>query len=142
MQAAIDASTESWSCELQGQSSEQGTWLAQTIYRNPSNRARVLAIDPQLFADTMRRWGNFFLSMSWPAGLTEEDIRSIAFPVMIVPGDDEIHPRRSAERLLALLEQAEMIEFAATVPAEAAVMEKFYSVFSAMDEFLTRTLLD
>ena len=71
MQAAIDASTESWSCELRGQSSEQGTWLAQTIYRNPSNRERVLALDPQLFADTMRRWGTFFLSMSWPAGLTE-----------------------------------------------------------------------
>ena len=142
MQAAIEASTESWTCELQGQSSERGTWLAQTIYRNPSNRERVLAIDPQLFAATIRRWGKFFLSMSWPAGLTEEDIRSISFPVMIVPGDDEIHPRQSAERLLSLLEQAEMIEFPATVPAEAAVMEKFYSVFPAMDEFLTRTLLD
>ncbi|MYK42027.1 MAG: alpha/beta hydrolase [Gemmatimonadetes bacterium] len=142
MQTAIDASTESWICELRGQSSERGTWLAQTIYRNPSNRERVLAIDPQLFAATMRRWGTFFLAMSWPAGLTEEDIRSIAVPVMIVPGDDEIHPRQSAKRLLALLEQAEMVEFAATVPAEAAVMEKFYSVFPAMDKFLTRTLLD
>ena len=142
MQAAIDASTESWICELQGQSSERGTWLAQTIYRNPSNRARVLAIDPQLFAATLRRWGTFFLSMSWPAGLTEDEIRSISFPVMIVPGDDEIHPRRSAERLLSLLEQAEMVEFPATVPAEAAVIEKFYSVFPAMDKFLTRTLLD
>ena len=142
MQAAIDASTEAWICELRGQPSEQGTWLAQTIYRNPSNRARVLAIDPQLFAATMRRWGKFFLSMSWPAGLTEEDIRSIAFPVMIVPGDDKIHPRQSAERLLAMLEQAEIIEFPATVPAEAGVTEKFYSVFPAMDEFLTRTLLD
>ena len=142
MQAAIDASTESWICELQGQSSERGTWLAQTIYRNPSNRARILAIEPQLFAETIRRWGKFFLSMSWPAGLTEEDIRSIPFPVMIVPGDDEIHPRQSAERLLALLDQAEMVAFPATIPAETSVLEKFYSVFPAMDEFLTRTLLD
>ena len=142
MQAAIDASTESWVCELQGQSSERGTWLAQTIYRNPSNRARILAIDPQLFAETIRRWGEFFLSMSWPAGLTEEEIRSISCPVMIVPGDDEIHPRQSAERLLSLLDQAEMIEFPTTVSGEAAVLEKFYSVFPAMDEFLTRTLLD
>ena len=141
MQAAIDASTASWICELQGQSSERGTWLAQTIYRNPSNQARVLAIDPQLFAETMRRWGTFLLSMSWPAGLAEEDVRSISFPVMIVPGDDEIHPRQSAERLLSLLDRAEMIEFPATVPAEAPVLEKFYSVFPAMDEFLTRTLL-
>ncbi len=142
MQAAIDASIEAWTCELQGQSSERGTWLAQTIYRNPSNRERILAIDPQLFAATLHRWGKFFLSMSWPAGLTEEDIRSISFPVMIVPGDDEVHPRQSAERLLALLEQAEMVAFPVTVPVEAAVMEKFYSVFPAMDEFLTRTLLD
>ena len=141
MQAAIDASTASWIGELQGQSSERGTWLAQTIYRNPSNRARVLAIDPQSFAETMRRWGTFLLSMSWPAGLAEEDVRSISFPVMIVPGDDEIHPRQSAERLLSLLDRAEMIEFPATVPAEAPVLEKFYSVFPAMDEFLTRTLL-
>ena len=142
MQAAIDASTESWFCELQGQSSERGTWLAQTIYRNPSNRARILAIEPQLFAETIRRWGKFILSMSWPAGLTEEDLRSISFPVMIVPGDDEIHPRQSAERLLALLDQAEMVAFPATIPAETSVLEKFYSVFPAMDEFLTRTLLD
>lgn len=141
MQAAIDASTESWIGELQGQSSERGTWLAQTIYRNPSNRARVLAIDPQLFAETIRQWGTFLLSMNWPAGLAEEDVRSISFPVMIVPGDDEIHPRQSAERLLSLLGQAEMVEFPATVPAEAPVLEKFYSVFPAMDEFLTRTLL-
>ena len=91
MQAAIDASIESWICELQGQSSERGTWLAQTIHRNPSNRERVLAIDPQLFAATIRRWGTFFLSMSWPAGLTEEDIRSIAVPVMIVSGAESKH---------------------------------------------------
>ena len=141
MQAAIDASTVSWIGELQGQSSERGTWLAQTIYRNPNNRGRVLAIDPQSFAETMRRWGTFLLSMSWPAGLAEEDVRSISFPVMIVPGDDEIHPRQSAERLLSLLGRAEMIEFPATVPAEAPVLEKFYSVFPAMDKFLTRTLL-
>ena len=142
MQAAIDASTESWTCELQGQSSERGTWLAQTIYRNPSNRERVLAKDPHLFAKTIRRWGKFLLAMNWPAGLTEEDIRSISFPVLIVPGDDEIHPRQSAERLLSLLDQAEMIEFPVTVSAEASVLEKFYSAFPAMDEFLTRTLLD
>ena len=142
MQAAIDASAESWNCELQGQFSERGTWLAQTIYRNPSNRERTLEIDPQLFAATLRRWGTFFLSMSWPAGLTEEDIRSIPFPVMVVPGDDEIHPRQSAERLLSLLDQAEMVEFPATVSAETLVLEKFYSIFPAMDEFLTRTLLD
>ena len=141
MQAAIDASTVSWIGELQGQSSERGTWLAQTIYRNPNNRGRVLAIDPQSFAETMRRWGTFLLSMSWPAGLAEEDVRSISFPVMIVPGDDEIHPRQSAERLLSLLDRAEMIELPATVPAEAPVLEKFYSVFPAMDKFLTRTLL-
>ena len=79
--------------------------------------------------------------MSWPAGLTEEDISSISFPVMIVPGDDEIHPRQSAERLLSLLDQAEMVAFPVTVPAEAEMIEKFYSVFPAMDEFLTRTLL-
>jgi len=61
---------------------------------------------------------------------------------MIVPGDDEIHPRQSAERLSALLEQAEMVEFPGTVPAAASAIEKFYSVFPALDEFLTRTLLD
>ena len=105
-------------------------------------RERVLAKDPQLFAETIRRWGKFLLAMDWPAGLTEEDIRSISFPVLIVPGDDEIHPRQSAERLLSLLDQAEMIEFPVTVSAEASVLEKFYSVFPAMDEFLTRTLLD
>ena len=61
MQAAIEASTEAWTCELKGQSSERGTWLAQTIYRNPSNRARVLAIDPQLFAETISSLGKIFL---------------------------------------------------------------------------------
>ena len=141
MQGAIDASFEAWIRHLQGEGLGQGTWLAQTIHRNPTNRERILATDPQLFAQTYRRWGKFMLSMSWPAGLTEDEVRSIPFPAMVVPGDDDVHPRRSAERLFDLLEQAEMVEYPDTVAGEDPVIERFHSIFPAMDEFLARTLL-
>ncbi|NKB71219.1 MAG: alpha/beta fold hydrolase [Candidatus Latescibacteria bacterium] len=142
MQAAIDTSTRSWMGELQGQPRQQDTWLAQTIHRNPGNRARILALDPQVFAATTRRWGQFILSMSWPAGLAKDAVRSLPFPAVVVPGDDEIHPRQSAERLQSLLNQAAIIDYPETVGAEASEIEKFYSIFPKLDEFLGRTLFD
>ncbi len=140
MQAAIDASAASWIRELQHQAFEQGTWLAQTIHRNPANRDRLLAIDPQLFAQTLRRWGEFILLMGWPAGLSEDQVRSIPFPAMVVPGDDDVHPRRSAEKLVELLGQAELVNHPNAVASGDPAIEKLHSIFPAMDEFLARTL--
>lgn len=138
MEAALAASAESWKQEVQGRPSAEGTWLAKTVYKNPANRAKILALDPQVFAQTARRWGEFILSMRWPAGLSEDDVRSIARPALIVPGDDEVHPRRSAEKLLELLAEAEMAEYPSAT--SASVTEAFYSAFPLIDEFLARTL--
>jgi len=140
MQAAFDASIASWINELQGSPSERGTWLAQTVYQNPANREKILSIDPQEFAQTTRRWGEFILSMSWPAGLSEEDIRLIFCPALIIPGNDDVHPRSSSERLLELLDQATMAEYPDTILTEASVIERFYSMFPVMDDFLMKTL--
>lgn len=140
MQGAVDASFEVWMRHLQGDGPVQGTWLAQTIQRNPANRARILAIDPQQFAQTYRRWGEYILSMSWPAGLTEDDVASIPFPALVVPGDDEVHPRDSAERLCALLRRAEWAEIPVAAAGEDGAMERFYAVFPVMEAFLARAL--
>lgn len=139
MQAALDASTRSWLGELQGVPPTHGTWLAQTVAKNPANRARILALDPQAFARASHRWGAFIMSMGWPAGLSEDAVRAIAVPALVVPGNDEIHPRRCSERLLALLENAETADDAAAVPTDAHYSERLHPVLPAMEAFLART---
>jgi hypothetical protein len=74
--------------------------------QNPSNRDRLLGMDTTAFIATMTRWralniagGRTFVA----PGLTEDQIRGISVPAIIVPGDDAAHSVAVAERLHGLL---------------------------------------
>lgn len=116
MQAVIEASTAAWVEEISGRSDPNDPyrlkkWIAETIYLHPENREKILSFDPGIFATTMRRWGDWIASdRFYSAQLSDEDLRKVTVPTTLIPGWDELHPKRSAERLSQLLPNAEWMD--------------------------------
>jgi hypothetical protein len=72
--------------------------FAEVIRNRPSNRERLLALDPKHFIQVMQRWRDLFQAgADMPlVGMSESDLRSIAVPVCLIPGDDLTHLRQAA----------------------------------------------
>ena len=71
----------------------------------PANRGRLTAMDPADFIAAMEHWQSYFLAgADLPViGASEDDLRSIAVPTIVVPGCDRIHgieTGRNAHRLI------------------------------------------
>ncbi|MGB7887444.1 MAG: alpha/beta hydrolase, partial [Xanthobacteraceae bacterium] len=82
------------------------------IRERPSNRQRLLALDPHYFIGVMTRWHDDFLAgAAMPIiGADENALRSIAQPACLIPGNDLIHNPAAAERLHRLLPHNEIHE--------------------------------
>ncbi len=80
---------------------------AASIRLNPSNRERLLAMEPLAFARQMAFWEAFFTtSADLPtAGCHLDDAQwaSIRLPAMVTGGADPIHPTEAAQRIHGLL---------------------------------------
>jgi pimeloyl-ACP methyl ester carboxylesterase len=74
-------------------------FFAERAEQNPANRERLLAMNPRLFISIMRDWQDFLLVNQPVAGATEEEMRTIRVPTMLVAGGDDIHPVSAAETL-------------------------------------------
>lgn len=74
-------------------------FFAERVQQNPANRDRILKMDVKEFVSVMRDWQDFLLVNQPVAGATEEGMRSIKVPTMIVAGGDDIHPVSAAETL-------------------------------------------
>jgi pimeloyl-ACP methyl ester carboxylesterase len=86
----------------------------EVIAANPANRSRLMAIEPTDFIARMRRWRESFnAGADYPViGLSPEELRSMAMPACIVPGNDRVHPRgpgQSAHRLMPNAEYREVL---------------------------------
>jgi pimeloyl-ACP methyl ester carboxylesterase len=83
------------------------------ISAKPSNRERLLAIDPRLFIAAMGRWRDNLLKTSDEpvVGLTEAELRAIKLPACVVPGNDRTHPQDASRALARALPHAELHEF-------------------------------
>lgn len=83
--------------------------FAERIASNPANRATILSADVDRFINDFERWRQGFLAdVDLPViGATEEDLRGIAVPTCIVPGNDLTHPRSVGEHAAALIPGAE-----------------------------------
>ena len=86
----------------------ESDFFAERIAENPSNRERLLAMDVQEFITTMRRWRTFFTADKPVIGATEEELKSIQVPMVIIPGNDEVHPRAVGENLHRILPHSEL----------------------------------
>jgi pimeloyl-ACP methyl ester carboxylesterase len=80
-------------------------FFAERIARNPQNRARLMALDPDAFVATLRRWNEAFHYRpdAALAGVDDAALRRLDTPTLIFDGDDDIHPpavsRALAERI-------------------------------------------
>jgi pimeloyl-ACP methyl ester carboxylesterase len=73
--------------------------FAERIADRPANRDRLMAMDPDHFIGIMSHWLAYFeAGADLPViGVSEADLRSIAVPTCIVPGNDNTHPVAVAE---------------------------------------------
>jgi len=67
--------------------------FAELIRNRPSNRERLMAIDPKEFIAIMRAWREPFVAgAELPLiGTSAEDLRAITAPACLIPGDDLTH---------------------------------------------------
>src|SRR5580704_1607951 len=84
----------------------------EVIAANPASRERLMAMDPRDFVARMERWRNSFLAGSDHAviGLSPAELRSMAMPACIVPGNDRVHPRIPGQVAHRLMPNAEYHE--------------------------------
>ena len=96
-------------------------FFAERIAENPSNRERLMAMNPARFIEVMAGWREFFtLGAELPViGAKEDQLRSIAVPSCIVPGSDDVHPFAVGENLHSLLGGSELHDVRSEVPAVA-----------------------
>ena len=121
--------------------------FAERIRERPSNRDRLLAIDPQDFIALMRAWrAPFVAGADLPLiGTSEADLRSIKVPTCIIPGNDLTHGSGTGEAAARLMPNCESHRLNIAdqnvdiVPAEEwyAMADDIVAIFN---DFLARKL--
>ena len=119
----------------------------ERIEARPSNREALMRMDPQRFIGAMGRWSEYFeRGGDQPVlGASEAELRSIAVPACVVPGNDRTHAIEIGRTLAQLLPRAELHELHArnedvdVVPPEQWQKNdpKIASIFTA---FLNKAL--
>lgn len=84
--------------------------FAERIAANPSNRDRLMAMDPDRFISVMSNWTAFFeAGADMPVlGVTEADLRSISVPTCMVRGNDNTHPPGVADTAHGMISGSEI----------------------------------
>jgi pimeloyl-ACP methyl ester carboxylesterase len=87
-------------------------YWSDLIKLNPSNRTRLLEVDPREFARVMRRWTRSYLPTDVALQISEADCRLLAAqgtPVRIVGGCDAGHNRATTDAMARLMPTAEYV---------------------------------
>ena len=86
--------------------------FAELIRKRPSNRERLMAIDPQEFIKIMQAWrAPFVAGAELPLiGTSEADLRSISVPTCIIPGNDLTHDSATGETAARLMPDCEVAQ--------------------------------
>ena len=82
-------------------------FFAERVRQNPANRDRLLCMDPKEFISIMAYWRTFFTADKPVVGATEQQLRAISVPTLIIAGDDANHPTPVAQNLHAMLPLSE-----------------------------------
>jgi len=86
----------------------------EVLERNPGNRARFLAMDPQEFRAVMDRWMLAYCPSSdaFVPGLPDADARAFTLPTLVFRSgaSDMHHTRETTERLAEMLPNARLVE--------------------------------
>jgi pimeloyl-ACP methyl ester carboxylesterase len=86
--------------------------FGELIAGNPANRARLLATSAERFIAVMSEWRRSFNEgADHPViGISPAELRSLAVPACIVPGNDRVHPRGPGQVAHRLMPNAEYHE--------------------------------
>lgn len=88
-------------------------WV-ESIKRNPANRDRILAQDPDRFVETMERWAACFIpSDTTPVpGMSAEDFAALKMPVLIFRNSprDLYHNARTSDWVHKLIPHSELVD--------------------------------
>lgn len=65
----------------------------ERIAANPRNRDYLMTLDSKTYVEVMQHWLDIFLAgANTPVmGVTEEELKSIAVPALVIPGNDNTH---------------------------------------------------
>jgi hypothetical protein len=87
---------------------------AEVLERNPRNRARFLALDPQQFIETLERWMLVYCPEpnATVPGVSDDDLAQFAAPTLIFRSgrSDPHHTRATSERLHELIPGSVLVE--------------------------------
>ena len=83
----------------------EGPYWSDRIAANPANRERLLALDPELFIATMKRWMSafYYRADSTLTGATDEQLKTIAVPTLVFAGNDDVHPQSVSDAMVRLI---------------------------------------
>jgi len=84
----------------------------ERIAANPSNRERLMRIDPQRYIAQMSRWLEIFTRgpVAPMYGVTEAQLRSIKVPTVVIPGNDKTHSSASGRAIQKLIPGSRLVE--------------------------------
>lgn len=84
----------------------------ERIAANPANRERLMGLDPDRYIGVMTRWRDLFLrGAHLPVmGVSEEELRSIRVPTLVIPGNDKTHSSASGRVAARLIPGAVLHE--------------------------------
>ncbi|HIN35039.1 MAG TPA: alpha/beta hydrolase, partial [Dehalococcoidia bacterium] len=85
-------------------------FFGQRIKDNPSNRDRLMSMDVKEFLSVMRRWQAEFARANPVGDLTEEELRSVTCPTVLLEGNtpDDVHHVSAAENAHRLMPNTEL----------------------------------
>jgi hypothetical protein len=70
----------------------------ERIAANPATRDYLMAMSPEKFIAVLTRWNEIFAAGGkYPVmGVTEDELKSVKVPTVIIPGNDKTHSSASA----------------------------------------------
>lgn len=121
---------------------------AERIAANPSNRERLIAMDPKKFIATMTQWRDLFMAGAHHPvfGVSDADLNSLKVPTIIIPGNDKTHSStsgRAAHRLIAgsvlhelpvTDQDVDMIPFPEWAPYEDEIVRTFTDFMRSVEK--------
>jgi len=86
-------------------------FFAQRIKDNPANEARLLSMEVDEFLSVMRRWQASFSRPNPVGDMTEDELKSIKCPVVLIEGNtpDDVHHVSAAENADRLIPNTELL---------------------------------
>lgn len=113
----------------------------EVISRNPAARDQLLGTPVERFCQAFEHWSAFFLkSATDPViGASEADLRSIRLPVVCIPGNDVVHPRKASYEMAKFVPGIELHE---VMPPGDDLTEIPFEEWDRKDSEIARIFVD